>query len=359
MALNLRAGDLVEIRSEAEILATLDANGRLDNLPFMPEMLAHCGKRYHVESRSDKTCDTINYHGNRRMYDTVHLAGMRCDGSAHGGCQAACPFYWKEAWLKRATESDARPAASNVAAGAPQGPRDRQQLMATTQRPRASEADEIHYMCQATEILTASFPMKWWDVRQYMRDVWSGNVSVRDVVNAITYRLFIKTIHARWFRGYQPAVRLYNRFQTWRGGPLYPEIEGTLAKTPKQTLDLAPGELVRIKTLREIQQTVDNRGRNRGLSFDREMVRYCDTERRVLSRVEQIIDERTGKMVRLPSDCIILEGAICQSKCSDKRLFCPRALYPFWREIWLERVGVPGPGVASESAALGVESSKA
>ena len=33
--LNLKAGDWVEIRSCDEILATLDQNGRLDNLPFI------------------------------------------------------------------------------------------------------------------------------------------------------------------------------------------------------------------------------------------------------------------------------------------------------------------------------------
>ena len=58
MKLKLRPGDLVEVRSEAEILATLDANGRLDNLPFMPEMLAHCGRQYRVEKRAD-SCEPI------------------------------------------------------------------------------------------------------------------------------------------------------------------------------------------------------------------------------------------------------------------------------------------------------------
>jgi len=358
MALNLRAGDLVDVRSEQEILATLDANGRLDNLPFMPEMLAQCGKRFRVESRADKTCDTIDYLGNRRMYDTVHLEGMRCDGSAHGGCQAACPFYWKEAWLERASDAGAspRPEAPLTAPAGLGGVRDRQQLMATTQHPRASDAEEIRYKCQATEILTASYPMKWWDVRQYLRDVTSGNVGIIDVVGAVAYRLFRKTVRARWFRGYSPAIRAYNRFQAWRGGPAYPETDGTLEKTPKQTLDLVPGELVRIKTQREIRQTVDQRSRNRGLSFDAEMVRYCGTERRVLSRVERIIHERTGKMMTLPSDCIILEGAVCQARCSDKRLFCPRALYPFWREIWLERVEAPGANVSAVRRQL--ESSK-
>jgi hypothetical protein len=33
--LSLRAGDVVEVRSKAEILSTLDQDGRLENLPFM------------------------------------------------------------------------------------------------------------------------------------------------------------------------------------------------------------------------------------------------------------------------------------------------------------------------------------
>ena len=37
---SLRAGDVVEVRSLDEILATLDEQGELDALPFMPEMVA-------------------------------------------------------------------------------------------------------------------------------------------------------------------------------------------------------------------------------------------------------------------------------------------------------------------------------
>ncbi len=100
-SLNLRAGELVEVLSEAEILATLDERGTLDGLPFMPEMLAFCGQRLRVDKRADKACDTINYSGSRRMYRTVLLESARCTGAAHGLCQAACPLFWKEAWLRR------------------------------------------------------------------------------------------------------------------------------------------------------------------------------------------------------------------------------------------------------------------
>ncbi len=57
--LNLKAGEWVEVRTQDEILATLDQNGRLGNVPFMPEMLEYCGKQFRVHRRTDKTCDNI------------------------------------------------------------------------------------------------------------------------------------------------------------------------------------------------------------------------------------------------------------------------------------------------------------
>ena len=42
--LDLSPGDLVRVRSAAEIFRTLDAEGSFDNLPFMPEMVQYCGR---------------------------------------------------------------------------------------------------------------------------------------------------------------------------------------------------------------------------------------------------------------------------------------------------------------------------
>jgi hypothetical protein len=338
--LRLHAGDFVEVRSEAEILATLDETGALDNLPFMPEMLEYCGKRFKVAKRADKTCDTINYGGSRRMLNTVILEGARCNGSSHGGCQALCTLFWKEAWLKRADAA----LGSKRAGGKKQLPVvlvaarcDRVALQSATRRSADDSGEEVQYRCQATDLLLASSSMARWDVRQYVRDVRSGNVTIGALMDAILFNLVRYLLHARWFRGYRVLKSAYNRFQSWRGGPAYPDHQGSLTQTPKQTLELNVGECVRIKSQADILQTVDGRGRNKGLSFDKEMVPYCGTEQRVLARVERIIDERSGKMISMSKDCIILEGVTCQALYSEKRLFCPRALYPFWREIWLER----------------------
>jgi len=33
-----------------------------------------------------------------------------------------------------------------------------------------------------------------------------------------------------------------------------------------------------------------------------------------------------------------LENVVCCAEYSERRLFCPRAIYPYWREIWLKRI---------------------
>ena len=100
----LKEGNWVEVRSKEEILSSLDKDGRLEGLPFMPQMFQYCGRRFKVFKRAHKTCDTVS--GNtvgRKLSKGVHL-DLRCDGQVYGGCQAACLIFWKEAWLKPANQ---------------------------------------------------------------------------------------------------------------------------------------------------------------------------------------------------------------------------------------------------------------
>ena len=82
--------------------------------------------------------------------------------------------------------------------------------------------------------------------------------------------------------------------------------------------------------------------KNRGLHFDVEMAPFCATgTERVLTRVERIVDEKTGLLIELPNPCLILDGVTCSGLLSSSRMFCPRNIYPFWREVWLKRVDGP------------------
>src|SRR5271169_70739 len=108
ISMQYHAGEWVEVRSKEEILRTLDSNGRLEGLPFMPQMFQYCGQRLRVYKRAHKTCDTVETYTGRRMVGTVHLDGIRCDGAAYGECEAACLIFWKDAWLRR-TSGQASP----------------------------------------------------------------------------------------------------------------------------------------------------------------------------------------------------------------------------------------------------------
>jgi hypothetical protein len=87
---------------------------------------------------------------------------------------------------------------------------------------------------------------------------------------------------------------------------------------------------------------VDASSYNRGLGFNAELVPYCGKVFRVRTRIERFIDEKTGKMRKMKTPAIILDGVYCQSLYSGKRILCPRAIFLWWREIWLERVSESG-----------------
>jgi hypothetical protein len=318
--LDLRPGELVRVRGASEIFATLDEHGTLDGLPFMPEMLKYCGRTLPVTQRADKTCagDGVV----RRMHNTVHLQNVRCDGSAHDGCQAACLMFWKEAWLER-LENGSGPAP-------PRLDEDEQKYVAGTLLPATkdeTEAGAPRYRCQATEIPSASEPLRFRQAEQYVRDLQSW--SLGKIVRGLIIELF------NLWQGF--SERRLPKALRIAGGRRYPFVVGKLAKgeTPSRKLDLRPGDLVRIKGKDEIVATLDTTNRNRGLSFDGEMSNYCGRTARVRARVNRLIEESTGEMIDIKSDCVILDGVVCAA---DYHRFCTRAIYPYWREIWLEKV---------------------
>jgi hypothetical protein len=332
--LNLRVGDAVEVKNSEEILATLDSKGELEGLPFMPEMLKYCGQKYKVYKRADKTTHYINIirYSCRRMFQTVHLEGLRCDGGYHGGCDTLCMLYWKEAWLKRAVMNSGRVTHDReegvIGPEGLQRPRETEctidTLLLSTKVPRdALNPDNERYSCQATEAVKATSDLKWWDFRQYYRDLHSGNISFKNF--------------AKW-----SSVAILNWLNVRiRGYRIYPFIDNRLVqrtKTPDETLNLQVGDYVQIKTLDEILQTLDVNLRNKGLLFTKELIPYCGKTSKVIKIVKKTVNEVDGEMFNFSRNCIILEDVICTGLISDKRLFCQKSCYPFWREIWLKRI---------------------
>ncbi len=157
-----RRGDWVEVRSPEEIQATLDAEGKLGGLPFMPEMLKYCGRKFRVSRRADRIfLDRYCYVAG--LKDAVFLENIRCDGQAHDGCQMRCELFWKEAWLKPADPP-------NQSEAIPPG----KELVSLNLPTRKGD----RFTCQATELVHAASKLPWWDPRQYVREVMLGETTV-------------------------------------------------------------------------------------------------------------------------------------------------------------------------------------
>lgn len=347
----MKVGDWVEVRSKDEILATLDGSGQLDGMPFMPEMFAFCGKRFQIYKSAHKTCDTVFPVRGRRVSNSVHLE-TRCDGSAHGGCQAGCLLFWKEAWLKPAGTNSALPAQALVRIETLTSP-----VRGCTEADVISAAQTMDpadrqpiYSCQATRLPYASSALQWWELGQYWEDYVSGNVTLWQLICGAVYFAYYKVSRSRIGLG-RPMRWFYDHFHFLWGGYPYPRRTGVIPAgepTPVETLNLQPNELVRVKPFKEILKTLDQHNRNRGLYFDAEEVPYCGRTYRVLRRVERIVNERSGKMQIFKVPGVILDSVICQSRYSECRLFCPRSIYPYWREAWLERVWAEAPAAKQE-----------
>ena len=315
----LRRGDLVEVKSPAEILATLDERGDVEGLPFMPEMAAYCGRRFTVQARAVKVCDTVQFSGSRRIPSAVLLDDLRCDGSAHHGCQAECRFFWKEVWLEKvAPDAHARRLFAES---------ERASLVERTSRQVCSTAQvdgkqEMHYRCQMTEIASCSRHLRTFDPRPYVRELTSGNVSLGRFVRVMARAVVVEPKRKL---GLVPEVLTGNA----------PSGDGF------ETLGLQVGERVRVKSREEIVKTLTPKGTTKGLRFDHEMFAYCGQSFRVRARVHRCIHEIKRVMVELKTEALVLEGAACTGDHNPTRWFCPRAIYPFWRECWLERVDAP------------------
>jgi hypothetical protein len=312
-----RAGDRVTVRPPDEILATLDADGTLDGLPFMPEMLEWCGKSFHVERRAEKTCVDVPRpeYSNRRFAanDTVFLDELRCDGSAHDGCKRGCKVFWKEAWLRPAESPDAS------TEPVPQT----NELLARLK----TKSSEDRYFCQSTELFdaTEAFPgnKHLWRVRIMWRQIRNGDRSATETLRLST----------QWF--WEKVLRRVHG-DDWLRGPH--------ERAPVASLNLEPGERVRIKSRPEMVATLDRRRANRGLRVCSEMTRCCGALAEVRDRVDRMIHERTGRMIEL-SNTVSLQNVRKEGKtmpdsqclCANETGDCPRGELMYWREIWLER----------------------
>lgn len=317
VTLNLRPGDFVEVKAPGEILQTLDGHGTLDRLPFMPEMVDYCGKRFRVSKRVVKTCYYGTSSGMRKFpaEDVVLLEGLRCSGAAHDGCQKACTIFWRESWLRRVDEGGTIQASVD-----PESSKWLRARLKTRVGPKT-------YFCQSSEILNSSVELSRWErFGKCFDEIRSGNCGVLEMAQRIGVWLF--------WRVRKAFLGVYGR--------------GSQKSTPAESLNLRSGEWVEIKPLTSIAETLNERGYNRGLYFTPAMGQSCGEQYRVEGRIEKIIVDGTGEMRQL-RNTVFLGGSMCGCSCVAFG-GCPRNEFAYWREIWIRRVEATRSSKRSEIA---------
>jgi hypothetical protein len=303
MIAKLNPGDLVDVKLPDEILQTLDDDGTVDRLPFMPEMILFCGKRFRVSRRAVKTCWYGHGSGMRRFpaEDVVLLDGVRCSGADHDGCQKGCNIFWREAWLRKIQNPEIPSLPANGA-----------------ERLRARLKTVIgpnRYFCQSSEILNATVELsKMERFSKCVDEVRSRNAGVFEVLRRIGIWTFWRV----------------------RRVLIGPYARGKYQATPAQSLNLQPGESVEVKRLESIRETLDQKAHNRGLFFTPSMSLLCGQRRKVDRKLEKIIVDGTGEMRSL-SNTVFLQGELCECSCVAFG-GCPRGEFSYWREIWLTRI---------------------
>jgi hypothetical protein len=301
---DLIVGDLVEVRSWSEICNTLDSKGCLDGLPFMPEMLQMCGKSARVFRSAHRIFDYRKTRRMRHLHGAVLLAGTVCDGSSHGGCEAACHTIWKAAWLRRI---DNAPGLKTDAAT--EAARDDHAVL-------QSGCIAPRYTCQLTQLNAATEAVGNRNFVNFIRPLVSGNVTVR-------------AFAVGWL------THLFNVLQDLRGGVSFPAFEQGEEggrKPDDLHLHLQSGDTVLVRSSAAIRSTLNDRFRHRGLWFETDMLKYCGRPSEVQAEVKKLIDIVTGEMRTMKTPAYILRDVHFSG---ERQLFNAQYEPLFWRGVWL------------------------
>jgi hypothetical protein len=300
----LRPGDIVEVKTPDEILSTLDGEGSLFQLPFMPEMLGFCGRRFRVAQRVEMTCASgMDSPRGFTVNDVVTLEDARCSGDAHGGCQKACMIFWREAWLRKVENPTTQSKKSQAAS-------DRLQAHLKVMNGMTT------YFCQASELGKITYSLsRLQRAEKLLSGLRAGNF------------------------GFWQMARGIGIWLVWRIRQLFfgRYMRGINKSSPAEALNLEAGDLVEVKSREGILTTLNEGGGNRGLVFFPGMHLFCGRRYQVKGRLDRLIADGTGEMRKLKST-VLLEDVTC--RCSYLGFGvggCSRCEFAYWREIWLQR----------------------
>lgn len=103
---------------------------------------------------------------------------------------------------------------------------------------------------------------------------------------------------------------------------------------PSNVPCMEKGDLVQVKSLEEINKTLDRYGYTKGCKFMAQMENYCGKEFRVAGQINKFFDEARFRTLNC-KNTVLLDQVYCDGSCVDG---CDKMCFLFWRTEWLEKL---------------------
>jgi hypothetical protein len=125
------------------------------------------------------------------------------------------------------------------------------------------------------------------------------------------------------------VMKIYRKWTRPRSDP------AALTTTASKVAEIQERDLVRVRSLKDIELTLDYRGFTKGCMFMSQMAQYCDQEFQVAGKVEKFFDEARCRTLRC-KNLVVLDGVHCNGESVGG---CDRKCFLFWRAEWLQKMG--------------------
>lgn len=152
--------------------------------------------------------------------------------------------------------------------------------------------------------------------------------SLKDWLKLVLKRLLGSQVKRRLKRSFSNLAQKFEKI-------LGKEDASPGVQTAASSMQLVAGDLVRVRSEKEIRDTLNIWKELKGCMFMEAMWQYCGTVQRVLKPVERFVDERDYRVKRAKG-LVLLKDLICEGTPDYGR--CDRACFYFWRVEWLEKI---------------------
>ena len=100
---------------------------------------------------------------------------------------------------------------------------------------------------------------------------------------------------------------------------------------------LEVGDTVEVLSYSQIESTLNEHGYFKGLSFQKNMQKYCNRTYKVL-KIPQYVLDQGGRKINRCKDVVILHGLYCNGRDTIEKEGCDRSCLHYWKTDWLRKV---------------------